>query len=290
MGEDTKVVAAPSQPLSGTAITEMTQREQWNKKNPPTEATIVKDLRTTELIAREYRGDKGAVLSPVRRDSAPAAPVRAAAEPRSVKHRHTTEAVLYIVKGKGHTVMHYDGEPEERVDWEEGRSDRDPPLGMAPASSTTRPMTRPATLPSRTRSPSSSSACTRSSAIRTLPTTSDRRPETTREDSMTEAWRTVGRIERADFYADWLAASDRNAMLVERSPIVARGRDLVWIETPQDFRVAMLIGEQVGFPTNGTNLCRATIPAGHHTGRHRHGEEAIHVLGGEGFVLVGGRR
>lgn len=107
---------------------------------------------------------------------------------------------------------------------------------------------------------------------------------------MTEAWRTVGRIERADFYSDWLAASDRNAMLVERSPIVARGRDLVWIETPQDFRVAMLIGEQVGFPTNGTNLCRATIPAGHHTGRHRHGEEAIHVLGGEGFVLVGGRR
>jgi gentisate 1,2-dioxygenase len=37
-----------------------------------------------------------------------------------VKHRHTTEAVLYIVKGKGHTVMHFDGEPEERVDWEEG--------------------------------------------------------------------------------------------------------------------------------------------------------------------------
>jgi mannose-6-phosphate isomerase-like protein (cupin superfamily) len=107
---------------------------------------------------------------------------------------------------------------------------------------------------------------------------------------MTEMWRSVSRLERADFYADWLTASERNASIVERSPIVARGRDLVWIETPNEHRLAMLIGEQVGFPTNGTNLCRAAVPAGHHTGRHRHGEEAIHILGGAGFVLVGGRR
>ena len=31
-------------------------------------------------------------------------------------------------------------------------------------------------------------------------------------------------------------------------------------------------------------------PAGHHTGRHRHGEEAIHVLKGTGFIVVDGRR
>lgn len=107
---------------------------------------------------------------------------------------------------------------------------------------------------------------------------------------MTETWRTVSRLERADFYTDWLAASDRNASIVERSPILARGRDLVWIETPNEHRLAMFIGEQVGFPTNGTNLCRAAVPSGHHTGRHRHGEEALHVLVGHGFILVGGRR
>jgi hypothetical protein len=49
---------------------------------------------------------------------------------------------------------------------------------------------------------------------------------------MTETWRSVNRLERADFYADWLAASERNAVAVERSPIVARGRGLTWIETP----------------------------------------------------------
>jgi quercetin dioxygenase-like cupin family protein len=107
---------------------------------------------------------------------------------------------------------------------------------------------------------------------------------------MTETWRSVSRLERADFSADWLAASERNAIAVERSPIVARGRDLTWIETPNEHRIAMLIGEQVGFPTNGTSLVRVAVPEGQHTGRHRHGEEAIHVLAGSGCILVGGRR
>ena len=107
---------------------------------------------------------------------------------------------------------------------------------------------------------------------------------------MTEVWRSVSRLERADFYAEWLAASERNASVVERSPIVARGRDLIWIETPNEHRLAMLIGEQVGYPTNGTNLCKVIVPAGQHTGRHRHGEEAIHVLRGRGFFVIDGRR
>ena len=120
MADDKGLVATQDQRLSGSAITEMTQRETWNKKHPPVEATIIKDLRTTELVAREYRGTKarfyrlsGAIRLQPHLSELP--PGKA-----SVKHRHTTEAVLYIVKGNGHTVMHYDGEPEERVDWEEG--------------------------------------------------------------------------------------------------------------------------------------------------------------------------
>ena len=58
MPDENKLISHEEQPLSGTAITEMTQREQWNKKHPPVETTIVKDLKTTELIAREYRGSK----------------------------------------------------------------------------------------------------------------------------------------------------------------------------------------------------------------------------------------
>lgn len=107
---------------------------------------------------------------------------------------------------------------------------------------------------------------------------------------MTEKWRSVSRLEPADFYADWLATSERNQLELQRSPVVARGRDVQYIETRQDHRIGMLIGPQVGFPSSGTHLSRAAIPAGHHTGRHVHGEEAIHILAGTGFIVVDDRR
>jgi uncharacterized cupin superfamily protein len=100
----------------------------------------------------------------------------------------------------------------------------------------------------------------------------------------------VTRLERADFFSRWQEASERNSIAVGNAPVVARGKDLVWIETPNDYQLGMLIGEAVGFPTQGTNLCKAIIPGGHHTGRQRHGEEAIHILTGAGFIVVDGRR
>jgi mannose-6-phosphate isomerase-like protein (cupin superfamily) len=107
---------------------------------------------------------------------------------------------------------------------------------------------------------------------------------------MTQQWRPVTRLERVDFFRQWLEASERNGVAVGNAPVVARGKDLVWIETPNDYQLGMLIGEAVGFPTQGTNLCKAIIPASHHTGRQRHGEEAIHILTGTGFIIVDGRR
>jgi uncharacterized cupin superfamily protein len=107
---------------------------------------------------------------------------------------------------------------------------------------------------------------------------------------MSDKWRVVTRLEPVDFYSEWVARSERNEVEVNHSPVVARGRDLTWIETPNEHRVAMLIGQQVGFPTQGTNLCRVVIPTGQHTGRQRHGEEAIHILSGSGFIVVDGRR
>jgi uncharacterized cupin superfamily protein len=107
---------------------------------------------------------------------------------------------------------------------------------------------------------------------------------------MSSKWRPVTRFEPADFYSAWREKSERNELAVTNSPVVARGRDLTWIETPNEHQIAMLIGQHVGFPTQGTNLCKVVIPTGHHTGRQRHGEEAIHVLSGAGFIVVDGRR
>ncbi|MFN2520838.1 MAG: cupin domain-containing protein [Candidatus Limnocylindria bacterium] len=77
---------------------------------------------------------------------------------------------------------------------------------------------------------------------------------------------------------------------LRRPPVVARGREMPWIETPQDARVQMLIGQASGFPTQGTALLRAEIPPGWRTGKHIHGEEAIHVLSGSGFSVIDGAR
>jgi quercetin dioxygenase-like cupin family protein len=52
----------------------------------------------------------------------------------------------------------------------------------------------------------------------------------------------------------------------------------------------MLIGEATGFPTQGTALLIAEIPAGWRTGAHVHGEEAIHVLSGTGYSVIDGAR
>ncbi len=93
-----------------------------------------------------------------------------------------------------------------------------------------------------------------------------------------------------NFYEEWLAASKKVQHAVENAPALAKGKDLKWIETPQDFRIAMLIGEQVGFPTMGTSLMKAEIPAGCHTGKHQHGEEGMHFLSGTGFSVIDGRR
>ncbi|HEX9268333.1 MAG TPA: cupin domain-containing protein [Candidatus Limnocylindria bacterium] len=93
-----------------------------------------------------------------------------------------------------------------------------------------------------------------------------------------------------DFYRDWLETSTRLESALRRTPVVARGRDREWIETGQDARTAMLIGEATGFPTQGTALVQSEIPPGWHTGRHVHGEEAIHILAGTGFSVIDGAR
>jgi hypothetical protein len=51
---------------------------------------------------------------------------------------------------------------------------------------------------------------------------------------MTEQWRAVTRLERADFYSEWLRHSQENEQIVHRDPVVARGKDVLYIETPHD--------------------------------------------------------
>lgn len=94
----------------------------------------------------------------------------------------------------------------------------------------------------------------------------------------------------ANFYDEWLAASDAVAKAYRSSPGVSRATDRPWEATRQDARVKQLLSSDLGFPTMGGVVLAAEVPAGWHTGRHLHGEEAIHVTRGVGFALIDGLR
>lgn len=100
---------------------EIAARDEFNRKHPPiTGLSVPHDLRSMELPVRPWRNNRGhyfdlggyevlsAHLSELKPGSA------------SVRHRHTTEAYLYVVKGRGYSLINYEGEPVEAVEWSEG--------------------------------------------------------------------------------------------------------------------------------------------------------------------------
>jgi quercetin dioxygenase-like cupin family protein len=94
----------------------------------------------------------------------------------------------------------------------------------------------------------------------------------------------------ANFYDEWLAADREIEEKFRRAPHVARDRDIPWIETRQDAKVKLMVCNAIGFATMGSDVLKAEIPVGWHTGRHAHGEESMHILEGEGFSIIDGLR
>jgi mannose-6-phosphate isomerase-like protein (cupin superfamily) len=92
------------------------------------------------------------------------------------------------------------------------------------------------------------------------------------------------------FYDEWLDAQKQIQTDLEQSPFVARDKDIPWVSTPQDAKTKLMIGNSLGFATMGSNVVKAEIPVGWHTGKHRHGEESLHILEGEGFSIIAGQR
>ena len=93
-----------------------------------------------------------------------------------------------------------------------------------------------------------------------------------------------------NFYDDWLGTDAEIQREFQRAPHVARDREIPWVSTRQDAKVKLMIANATGFATMGGEVLKAEIPVGWHTGRHRHGEESIHILDGEGFSVIAGER
>jgi quercetin dioxygenase-like cupin family protein len=108
----------------GTAqksASELAARDEFNRQHPPlTGLSVQHDLRKMELPERKWRNNRGQWFDLAGYEVLNAHLSELKPGSQSVRHRHTTEAYLYCVKGKGFSVINYEGEPEEVVEWSEG--------------------------------------------------------------------------------------------------------------------------------------------------------------------------
>jgi quercetin dioxygenase-like cupin family protein len=123
MGEWPEDIDIPEQVFvrDNLDASEIAARDEFNRQNPPLRGLVVpEDLRTLELVKRPWRNNLGRWFELAENRVLSAHLAELPPGGNSVRHRHTTEAYIYIVKGEGYSIINYDGEPEERVDWSEG--------------------------------------------------------------------------------------------------------------------------------------------------------------------------
>jgi quercetin dioxygenase-like cupin family protein len=123
MGEWPEDIDIPEQVFvrDNADASEIAARDEFNRNNPPVRGLVVPDdLRTIDLVKRPWRNNKGLWFELAENRVLSAHLAELPPGGNSVRHRHTTEAYLYIVKGEGYSIINYEGEPEERVDWSEG--------------------------------------------------------------------------------------------------------------------------------------------------------------------------
>ena len=100
---------------------EIAARDEFNRQHPPlTGLVVADDLRKMELPARPWRNNRGHYIDLAGYEVLGAHISELMPGGQSVRHRHTTEAYLYVVKGRGFSLVNYDDEPYEVVEWQEG--------------------------------------------------------------------------------------------------------------------------------------------------------------------------
>ena len=92
------------------------------------------------------------------------------------------------------------------------------------------------------------------------------------------------------FYDKWLGMWDLEEKERKEARKVIHEEELEWVETQQDSRTALMVAPETGFRTWGTVVLLSEIEAGHKSGKHKHGEEVLHIIEGSGCTIVNGRR
>lgn len=105
---------------SDQGTSEVGERNAFQAMHPPIRGDAVHDLKYRDLPRREYRNNSGVTFDLSQNEVLEAHISELAPGTGSVRHRHTSEAYLYVVRGSGCSLINYEGEPVRVVEWREG--------------------------------------------------------------------------------------------------------------------------------------------------------------------------
>jgi gentisate 1,2-dioxygenase len=100
-------------------VDEVAEREEFRRKHL-NEGLFFKNLKNFSVIQRKLRGTSGAHFSLADYKTIDAHISEIPPGGHNNRHRHMNEAIIYILSGRGHSIIQPPDGPEQRLDWEEG--------------------------------------------------------------------------------------------------------------------------------------------------------------------------
>ncbi len=87
---------------------------------PASEGLVIKNVKAHAVHSREHRGNAGAYFDFGKLQALEAHISELPPGKATKMHRHMCEALFYVLTGRGYSIVEEEGQPERRVEWEEG--------------------------------------------------------------------------------------------------------------------------------------------------------------------------
>jgi gentisate 1,2-dioxygenase len=100
-------------------VSELDELQEFKARHP-NKGMHFKNLKTFPVNFRPLRRTAGAHFELSDNKTIEAHVSEIAPGGKNKKHRHMNEAIIYIVVGRGHSIVHDDDGHEMRIDWSEG--------------------------------------------------------------------------------------------------------------------------------------------------------------------------
>src|SRR3990172_2657782 len=215
-------------------------------------------------------------------------------------HRHTVEAVIYILQGKGHSVIDGIKYPWEAGDlicvpvfaWHKHHNESQEDLIYLAATTGPFSMATGIAIYEEEKYPEYWVFAQKGEqAMKTLIPGGAEAPPGGRGDLDQSRWRpekvgSGGEPSPAELYYGQLSYAEEDEKKRRAGKVLVKGKELRFGPTPMG-RVAYAVEPRLGFHVKLLGTLIAEIPAGKRSGAHRHiYEETNYILSGEGYSII----